>query len=312
MSSASYQKINYRLRPAKHVERKMIAECLRRLDRVSSLSHYRYLGFGSPFFTDFSLFHRTLGIADMVSIERMVEDQPRFEFNRPFECVGLEFGESSDILPELDWSARSIVWLDYDKKLSLGHLADVETVVGNAAPLSVLMVTVNADPGGYPERAKKLRDRLPHLVPIDATDDTLGGWGMAATYRSIINERISVTLRNRNHGMRPGAIIHYSQLFNFHYQDGVPMLTVGGVLFDEGLRGQFSSCQFDDFEFVRWGDESCDISVPNLTPKEMRALNEMLPTATPSVIDQPGLTPDEIETYARVYRYFPAYVDADI
>jgi hypothetical protein len=312
MSAASYQKVDYRLRPAKHIERKMIADAVRRLDRVSALSLYRYIGFGSPFFSDFSLFHKALDIAEMVSIERMVEDKPRFEFNRPFDCVALEFGESGDILPDLDWSVRSIVWLDYDKKLSSGPLADVETVIANAASPSVILVTVNADPGAYPDRAKKLRDRLPGLVPIDATDDTLGGWGMAEVYRSIIDERIQITLRNRNHGMSAGAVVVYEQLFNFHYQDGMPMLTVGGVVFDEGLRAQIDHCSFGDFDFTRDGTESCDISVPNVTPKEMRRLNEALPSATPSEISQAGLTAADIETYARVYRYFPTYVDAEL
>jgi hypothetical protein len=312
VSTASYQKINYRLRPAKHVERRMIAEALRRLDRLSALNFYRYVGFGSPYFTDFSLFHKHLGINDMLSIERVVDDKPRFEFNKPFDCIDLEFGESNAILPGVDWNGRTILWLDYDKKLLQAHLVDVATFAANAVPLSVLLVTVNADPGALVGRADKMRSRLPKRVPIEASDDTLGAWGTAEVYRDILDEQITQTLHDRNHGMAPGAAVQYQQLFNFHYQDGVPMLTIGGIFFDEGLRQQVNACGFEEFSFHRPGAESCDITVPSITPKEMRALNEVLPSSTPEAIVQPGLSDDEIATYARTYRYFPTYVEAEL
>ena len=43
----SYEKINYNLRPAKNIERKMIAEACRLLPSVRPVNRYRYVGFGS-------------------------------------------------------------------------------------------------------------------------------------------------------------------------------------------------------------------------------------------------------------------------
>jgi hypothetical protein len=289
----------------------MLAEALRRLDRLSNLTTYRYIGFGSPFFADFSLFHKSLGIAAMISMERQVGDEDRFKFNRPFECIELEFGESSEILPNLDWTVRSFVWLDYDKRLLPEHLTDIVTVVSRAAPLSAVVVTVNADPGEFRDRARKLRSRLPNLVPIEASDASLGSWGTASTFRGILNERIEIALQNRNHGRPKGSQVHYRQIFNFHYDDGSRMLTVGGVLFDEGQRASIDQCRFIDFDFVRLGEESCLITVPNITPKEVRALNEALPFQSTGSVSQPGLAAEDVETYSRIYRYFPAYVDAE-
>ena len=59
--SGSYNAIDYRLRPAKHAERAMLVEAAARL-RFSDLQNYRYVGFGSIYFSDFEIFHKVLGI----------------------------------------------------------------------------------------------------------------------------------------------------------------------------------------------------------------------------------------------------------
>src|SRR3990172_5776474 len=104
--------MDYRLRPAKHVVRKLLAESFLRFDRLVPLEAYRYVGFGGLFFEDFVLFHRLFGFADMVSIEVRTDSKDRFEKNRPFGIVKLKFGRSDDVLPTLDWSQPVISWLD--------------------------------------------------------------------------------------------------------------------------------------------------------------------------------------------------------
>ena len=86
-------------RPAKSVERKMLCEALKRLLNFSDLGKYKYIGFGSIFFSDFSLIHKSFGIKDMISIDNKEKDKERFKFNCPYKCVELQFGESNDILP---------------------------------------------------------------------------------------------------------------------------------------------------------------------------------------------------------------------
>ena len=85
--AASYERIHYGLRPAKNVQRKMLVETFRRLSEFGAVDSYRYVGFGSTYFSDFSLFHKTLGIRSMISIERDLSNRKRFEFNRPFNCA---------------------------------------------------------------------------------------------------------------------------------------------------------------------------------------------------------------------------------
>jgi hypothetical protein len=54
--SSSYRKINYTLRPAKNIERKMLCEAFHKLHPFGKVQNYRYIGFGSTYFSDFILF----------------------------------------------------------------------------------------------------------------------------------------------------------------------------------------------------------------------------------------------------------------
>ena len=51
----NFEIINYELRAAKSVERKMLCEAFSRLSLLESIKNYGYIGFGSAYFTDFSL-----------------------------------------------------------------------------------------------------------------------------------------------------------------------------------------------------------------------------------------------------------------
>jgi hypothetical protein len=121
----SYRNINYSIRPAKAIERKMLCDTFRRVSRIDKLSSYRYIGFGSPFFSDFIVVHRGLGLTKMVDIEMQSHDSSRFRFNRPYHCVKIKFGLAGEILPTLSWRDRTIAWLDYDGTLSTSILEDV-------------------------------------------------------------------------------------------------------------------------------------------------------------------------------------------
>src|ERR1700690_2713387 len=100
--AASYEKIHYRMRPAKNGQRKMLCEAFRRLGKVRELPEYRYVGFGSMYYGDFILFHKALGIEQMISIEHE-KGAKRAKFNRPYECVTVLPGTANEKLIELNW-----------------------------------------------------------------------------------------------------------------------------------------------------------------------------------------------------------------
>ena len=309
----SYESINYALRPAKNIERKMFCEVLRRLEEFGKLESYRYIGFGSTFFGDFSLFHKSLGIRNNISIEKDVQNQVRFEFNRPYNCIDLKFGESSDILPGLGWDVRSIIWLDYDYVLDQGVLTDVAFVTANAPAGSILIITVDARPDKLGERIKSLESRFESKkLPQELSEAKLGDWGTADIYRTIISNEINEKINLRNGARSIGTKFIYSQLFNFHYADGAKMLTVGGIIYDEGQVNLVAKCGFASFDFIKTGEDSYHIEVPSLTLKEIRHLDRKLPCSEVTDIDVPSIPEIDIRRYAKIYRYFPSFVDAEI
>jgi hypothetical protein len=320
--AGSYKKIDYRLRPAKSIERKMLAESFRRLSEFGRVDLYRYVGLGSVYFSDFLLFHKVLGFKHMVSIEKAEDSvvQRRFVYNRPFEAVTMKFGHSNNVLPGLPWDVRSIVWLDYDGVLDKSVLNDVATVSSKVISGSLLLVSVNAnvpkvssdETEGGPKTARDALERDVGKVKVSPTLESkdLASWGTAKAYRSIINNQIEETLKERNGILSVGGRINYSQLFNFNYSDGAKMLTVGGLFFDEAQEAIVSKCGFNHLEFYRNDEEAYFIDPPLLTFREMRALEQHLPLIN-APTDLP-ISVTDMQRYDGVYRYFPNFAETEI
>lgn len=319
----SYKKIDYRVRPAKNIERKMFIEAFRRLSEFGSVDGYRYVGFGSVFFSDFALFHRALGFEHMISIEVTTDpvQQRRFELNAPFGCVKVKFGHSKDVLPQLPWGMRSIVWLDYDGSLVDDVLSDISLVCSQACQGTVLIVSVNASAitqnDGHGDGDKPLtplemlkENVSSEKVPGGITNQALAGWGMSKACRSIIHNEIEESLKYRNGGLPKGSRFKYRQLFNFQYEDGAKMLTVGGILHDEGQEHIVDRCAFDKLSFYRPDETPYKIEPPLLTFKEVRALDKLIPIENGQC--ELPLPPSDVAKYEKYYRYFPHFAEAEI
>lgn len=316
--TASYRIIDYSLRPAKFAERKMLCEMFSRLKAFGSLESYRYIGFGSIWFTDCALFHRTLGIEDIISIEKEQAHAARFAFNNPYRGIRLCMGTAAEILPGLNWSHRSILWLDYDDPLSPSILDDVRTIATRAMSGTAIAVSVQSE---------KLDDKRPHLdeqinvttsgqfrdlfgdarTPPELNDAALRGWTLSKTSRKIIREEIESGLLISNAGRSPGQALTFRQIGAFEYADGAKMTTIVGVFVDLGQSGLFESAGFRSLPFYRDGDDAIRIKVPLLTPREMRHLDRSLPCAEGAALDLGPIPESDGKSYARLYRYLPNF-----
>ena len=305
--------LDYNLRPAKHVERVMLAQALRRLGPFGTVETYRYVGFGALYYRDFRLFHRDLGITNMVSLEMDTANQLRYEFNVPFTCVTTLFGLSTDLLPTLDWDVRTIMWLDYTGKLEQDMLADVALFATNCVPGSVLIVTVNVQADHLPQQPlRQLTDRVGEgNVPPELTDRALTGWGLAGASRRILKNKVDATLVARNGPRAEGSKFRFRQLFNFEYADDAKMLTFGGIFYEDGQESIAASCSFDQLPFTRDGVASYRIEVPRLTYKEIHHLQSQLP-GDGSAVDRGGVPRDEVARFRKIYRYFPVFTPTEI
>jgi len=313
--SGSFTRVNYRLRPAKGVERRMMADAFLRLRPFGSVESYRYVGMGSVYFADFTLFHTVCGLTHLVSIEDAQDQrtQNRFKFNVPLASIELKFGHSNVELPKLHWeSVRTICWLDYDGSLTGSVLTDIRFLAARMSPGSLLAVTVDTrlnDEAAAPH--KKFLDKLiaqlgtEEKVPTEVTAaKKLKASQIKSVFRAIMTQELKDGVNERNTGMPPEQRITFEQIFNFEYSDKAPMLTIGWILFDEGQRAQFNQCEFNKLKFFRAEKKPFIIAPPFLTPQEMRELNRCDAKETYRSSDLP-LPAEEIKNYEDIRRYWP-------
>jgi hypothetical protein len=295
--------VSYARRPAKHIQRRMVVDALRRLRAFSDLAEYQYVGFGAMEFVDFELAHRELGISNLVSIELDSARAARYRFNSPFAGVKLHFDRASAVLPTLlDDPILRIVWLDYESRLNLEVLQDIGTAMRKLLPGSALIVSVNAH---GPTVAATRLDQLTadvgaDRVPADTTNATLARWGWARASHETLVADAQAEIARRNDGCT------FEQIFHFRYADGARMLTWGGVVVAPGNRPAFGTADFPGLDQVRLaGQEPLEIAPPLLTMREALHLNAQLPCETIDDLRAEGISEAELRSYSDLYRWYP-------
>ncbi|MGO7337158.1 O-methyltransferase [Rhizobium leguminosarum] len=313
---SSFRKINYSLRPAKHAERRMLGDVFRRLSHFEVLEDYVYVGFGSVWFTDFVLYHKMLGIRDMISIEEASGARDRFEANRPFN-IDIVFQKSNVALPKLDWARRQIVWLDYDGTLSIEMLLDARTVAAKARSGSIIAISVQCNeaadvedsvenPNG-PNALDRFVQRFGReRVPQGTTEEDLYGWRFGKLSRDLIAQEIETALSTRNASGEQHFAFH--PITSINYQDDAKMTTIVGVIVENAEVEKFAACQFERLDFLQGRQQPIKIEVPKLTGRELKHIERQLPLSEGVQIDLAGGIPGkDARLFIEMYRYFPNF-----
>ncbi|RLA84702.1 MAG: hypothetical protein DRG78_00660 [Epsilonproteobacteria bacterium] len=322
----SFEKINYSLRPAKSIERKMILQFCMRLLPFTFVDRYHYIGFGSIYYSDFILFHKNLNITKMSSIE-FERNESRAKFNLPYNCIELYAGNSNKILSSLvNKEEKSILWLDYDSPLSNSALDDIQTFSGQSSSGSMLLITVNANSDNnecIQDDSKKLFSyRLEQLItrvsknkiPDISKSIDLNQKNLCNLYRKIITNEISETLTKRNKAITANEKIIYKQIMNYNYSDGAKMMTLGFIFFKNEDNQKFIDCKFDEVPTYSNSEEVYTINAPKLTTDEIRVLNKILPIKEGEEYNIPEINNVKFkkvaEEYSKVYQYFPQFLES--
>ncbi len=323
----SFRRIDYSLRPAKHAERRMLCDVFRRLAHFQPVETYRYIGFGSVWFSDFVLFHRALGVRNMLSIEQAVQSRPRFEANKPF-AIDIDFRSSSLVLPELDYAQRQFIWLDYDDPITLDMVNDVAAIARRASSGTVLVVSVQCV--RPPDVVEADREMLSDVNAPSATDrfatrmnadgvgrigsdlerDQLSNWAFGDLSRSIFYEEVERILENRRLA-NPESAISYRKICDFEYEDGAKMTTIALIFHSEEEADKVDACRFDNLEFLHPNGDAVFIPTPKLTPREFRQLESQLPLPAGGELNIGHIPIGETRRFAELYRYFPTFVAAE-
>jgi hypothetical protein len=308
---ASFDVVNYSLRPSKSIQRQLVFEGVGKLNHHLDFKRMAYVGFGSIWFTDFVLAHRLLGIDDMVSIESSDVGFQRAVFNSPYATVTVKHGLSSDVIPKLyqdpimagrPW----LVWLDYDYEFNENVKSDVTSLIENAPANSILLVTFNGHEMKYgkaQDRPERIRQLFGAAVPDDLSkaackeerlQDNLADFAIAAIQS------------NANDLARPGGFV---PAFRLIYRDNAPMITVGGILPAKGA----ARIAIDVVAAPDWRCKpSKPIIAPHLTIREAVVLQSQLPSAKPldrNAVRALGfdLEDEQLEAFSTYYRHYPAF-----
>lgn len=317
---SSFRKINYSLRPAKHAERKMLSEIMRRLSHFSPLEEYVYVGFGSVWFSDFILFHKSLGIRDMISIESASGAKDRFESNKPFN-IKIIYKNSKLALQDLEWSRRQIIWLDYDGVFSPDMLADARTISTKARSGTLVALSVQCnqadevgeaqtDPTGLSALARFTQRFGRERVAEGTQEEDLYSWNFGTLIRDMIRNEIDSGLSVRN--AMGTDFFQFKPIASIDYQDGAKMTTIIGVIINNNEGNKFESCCFDLIDFLENKPQPIKINIPMLTPRELKHIERQLPINNiDDIFLSGGIPRSDARNFVRMYRYFPNFAVVD-
>lgn len=315
MAGGSFLKIDYALRPAKHTERRMLCEIFRRLTGFGTLSEYTYVGFGAVAFTDFILFHKTLGVRDMISIEREASAIDRIRANKPFNTISIEHKSSAKVLDKLKWSDPHILWMDYDDPLTPDMLLDVATIADHASSGTAVALSFQC------ERARELQqedgDQTPferfstafgkERLPPDTDETDLLGWRFGALGHKILVDEIESVVTTRNAALADDDKIRFQEICAIEYSDGAKMFTIVGVFVAAKDRRIYERSGFESLDFLPKPRKPIRIDIPKLTLREIRDLERQLPLHEGVSLER-GLVPaKEAKAFAKLYRYLPNF-----
>lgn len=312
----SYNIFNYGHRPAKSIERKLFVELLKEIYGVNPGKDYTYIGMGSIFFIDFKLLHKELGIENLINIEQNIEDQERFKFNRPFSCIKLKWGKSNDVLPVEDWKGKKILWLDYETSLREYMFEDLETTFNNANSGSFYFISLNSKLDRYTTNngKHKLEDfkrDFEDYIPDGINKDHLTRNYSTKLIHRMINSTIMSILDQRNAALNENEKLEFHQLLFLKYQDGAPMMSIGGLLLSKSDYQNFFDKNFDKLSYVRTGTDPLDLISPVVTSQELDLMNNFLPRSQKNFLKLKKIAfipePERIK-YQSTYRYYPNYV----
>ncbi|WP_342356132.1 O-methyltransferase [Pseudomonas luteola] len=316
--SNSGRKINYAVRPAKSIERKMMRDVFNCLCHHSPLRNYKYVGFGSKYFVDFSLFHRHLGISNMISIEADSTNTERYEFNKPYSSIEMRYGKSTDILPAVSViPGKTIYWLDYDGIFSPYMLRDAAIVSKTIESGSMYCVSFNCSSLVSPKDGAEINieDKLIELVGKDYVQPGIDtrGWKqskqLAIFLKECLRKEIQKIVNLRNINLSEGEKISVEQVMFFKYSDGCEMATIGFTFYSASEKSKHELCRFHENYFYSNNNEPFEIKTPNLTLKEIRHIMEVMPDK--DKLSKNIFTEKDIEDLWQNYRYYPSFTEVE-
>lgn len=315
----SGREINYALRPAKSIERKIMCEFfLKASELYSDISQYTYIGFGSFYFSDFALFHKRLRINKMYSIEKDSYHKARYDFNKPYHCITMKYASSSIVLNTIikrEESEKYFIWLDYDGYFTKSIIDDLKTCINKLSAGSYICISFSLGMGLDPKinLYDYIKEEAGNYISPELKIGDVCNKSIANIIWGVLQEVIKESIKSKNSAVDTADTDKYSieQIMYFQYKDNVPMMTVCFMVARNKERQFLIDYDALKLDFYKKGNVSYDISVPQLTWLEVRKINTLLPSENEQQVIEgiPFIDPSDLQEYIKVYKYYPNYLE---
>ena len=310
---SSLNLINYSLRQNKVIQRHLVFDCCRKILNANEAENMTFIGFGSIWFPDFQIAHTNLNICKLISIENDDIEFARASFNKPFECIEVIKGRSTNILKELkerkNFSDNPwLVWLDYCARLGTSELEDLGFLIENAPENSIILTTFNADTMAYDRNPTSAHHYFKGLfgseLDSSLTDRDFDKKNLANTACSALSDLLvsySISAGRDN----------FEKAIKVIYKDSSTMATVGGIITSGPTEKPIKELIYSS----EWeGQPELSIAIPPLTMKEVGALKALLPgegteVLTAEKIGELGFRLNEkcLPIFEKYYKYYPSF-----
>jgi hypothetical protein len=304
--------LQYDLRPAKQVERRMMLDAFQVLLAAGfPIRDYMYLGMGSVFFWDYLLFHKLLGIKQLTSVEVDESITRRVNFNKPFNVVNVRMTTIGSALQSVG-EERHLVWMDYDEKLSTNMLADITQAATKLGSESICVITVDVEPPNVEQQnGRPLNEEWKEYYRGIAGSLWDPSWDTEEFVQASLWKRVSHLIHNAIQSGLAGQAKLFLPMFHFLYRDGDhQMMTVGGMFGINRTRTRIQQSELRDAIYFRDNFRNpYEIRVPRFTRRERYLLDQAMPRRhgwTPTEFEA---REEELQSYSQIYRFLPAYAE---
>jgi hypothetical protein len=123
----------------------------------------------------------------------------------------------------------------------------------------------------------------------------------------VIKAEIDAALASRNAAISGSKVVKFIRICDFEYDDGTKMVTLVGMFAAEEDYERVLACGFRHLDFMPPSGRTVRITVPKLTNREIRALEQQLPTSRGGKIERRAIPADEARAFASLYRYLPNF-----
>ena len=317
-------KNNYSLRINKDIERKLIAQKLLELKKYSYVfDDYLYIGFWSIYFMDFKLFHKVLGINNMLSFER--GDCSRSKFNNPYDFIEIKEGDFSVYYSSVvDFNKKIFFRLDYECSLSDDIINDIDDIVRNKIHEWWTIVSLSLhcqlplDDNKKKDYIKKFREEW--FWYLEGKTNPEGKKELPKIndikQENLIDKYIEI-LEGKIKDCLGWKALNYVILYKYSYRDWSRMFTMWFLLDSEEKINQIKK-EIGNVEII-------NINAPILTLKEKEAFNKNLSGIKNILKDETDskesriseklgykLNKKWIENYLEFYKEYPHFTEVTI